>query len=204
MAVYQLGDSFVEDVVSKNGNVRKRKMALYECECGNLLTGRTDMVPVSCGCVKKARQSEAARRRPPNRRTHGMYGTKVYRVWDAMIQRCCNPNNSAYEDYGGRGISVCDAWKTFENFYADMGDPNGLTIERILVNGDYCKDNCKWADRKEQMRNTRRSKFLTIDGVTLNLEDWYGQPGAASRTTIKTRLKAGMSHKHSVFGVTDG
>lgn len=204
MAVYQLGDPFVEDVVSKNGSVYKRKMALYECECGNLLTGRTDTVPVSCGCVRKVRQSEAAKRRPPNRRTHGMFGTKVYKSWGSMIQRCGNPNNHAYADYGGRGISVCESWKTFENFYADMGDPNGLTIDRIDVNGNYCKENCRWATCNEQMRNTRRSRFLTIDGVTRNLEDWYAQPGAASRTTIKSRLKSGMNPKRAIFGDTDG
>lgn len=79
-----------------------------------------------------------------------------YKVWSGMIQRCSNPNNSAYSYYGGRGISVCKRWKSFENFYSDMCPrPFNLTLERINNDLGYSPDNCKWATKKEQSKNKR-------------------------------------------------
>jgi len=92
-------------------------------------------------------------------RRHGQYASKTYHIWDSMIQRCTNPNDRSFSSYGGRGIQVCDSWKEdFLNFWADMGNkPEGLTLERVDNNGHYCKKNCKWATRQEQLDNTRRS-----------------------------------------------
>lgn len=86
-----------------------------------------------------------------------MSKTRIYFLWHAMLDRCSNPNNHNYHHYGGRGIYVDKQWLTFLNFYNDMGDkPPERSLERINNDGPYCKENCKWATRSEQRRNSRR------------------------------------------------
>lgn len=89
--------------------------------------------------------------------THGMSRTKTYNSWVSMLQRCYNPNETGYKNWGGRGITVCDAWNnSFEAFLADMGErPEGTSLDRIDNNGDYEPGNCKWSTRKEQNLNKR-------------------------------------------------
>lgn len=87
-----------------------------------------------------------------------------------MKDRCSNPKNKAFRWYGGRGISVCKRWMSFENFLVDMGDrPDGKFIERKNNNGNYEPGNCKWASKKEQARNTRTNRFETAFGITATL-----------------------------------
>lgn len=127
--------------------------------------------------------------------THGASKTTEYRVWKWMRQRCYTTSSTAYPNYGGRGIKVCDRWSGpdgFQNFLSDMGPrPSSKhTIERIDNDKDYSPDNCKWATHEEQSRNHRRTHFLTYQGETLCILDWSIKTGI-SRATIYYRLRLG-------------
>lgn len=123
---------------------------LCACDCGNtakyagsaLMGGKIH----SCGCENHKKSTK-----------HGMYKTRVYRIWHGIINRCLNVNTTGYSYYGGRGIKVCDSWRSFVNFYADMGDPPSdlHTIDRIDCDGNYEKSNCRWATMSAQQQNKR-------------------------------------------------
>lgn len=131
--------------------------------------------------------------------THGKSRTVEYRAWVHMRERCSNPNTQHFDRYGGRGISVCERWDSFENFYADMGPrPQGMSIERIDVNGNYCPENCKWATKVEQMSNTRRSRLFTFYGKTLTLSAW-ARISQVDKGVILCRLKKGMPEREAVW-----
>lgn len=94
-------------------------------------------------------------------------------TWRQMKKRCLNPKCKAYPNYGGRGIAVCDRWMVFENFLEDMGHPpEGMTLERIDNDGNYCPENCKWATMQEQAYNKRPHKKITINGKKRTVSYW--------------------------------
>ena len=116
---------------------------------------------------------------------HGMRGTRFYIVWKHINSRCHNSSSKDFAYYGGRGIKTL--WGEFEKFKEEMFDSyckhtalhgeKNTTIERIDNNGNYCVDNCKWATRKDQSRNTRRTNLITFNGETLCLVDWAKKIG---------------------------
>ena len=121
--------------------------------------------------------------------------------WIAMKKRCLNPSDRGYKNYGGRGITVCDSWKnSFEAFYRDMGPcPPGLELDRIDNNGPYEPGNCHWTTRTQNQHNTRKNRWLTIDGETKILAEWAVLVSTSHRR-IQHRLKAGWPVKEAVFG----
>ena len=124
---------------------------------------------------------------------HGLTKHPLYYIWCNMHGRCGTTTHKFYADYGGRGISVCEAWFSFPKFIEDMGErPDGCWIERIDNDGPYAPDNCKWATQLEQAANKRNNKHITFDGETLHQAEWARRVGLPI-TTLHNRLLLGWS-----------
>lgn len=178
-------------VIDRAENKGKQTIWRCRCECGNQLevnaynlkSGHTK----SCGCIN--------RENPPHK-NHGKCRTRIYKTWCGMKARCHNEKNEFYDDYGGRGITVCLEWQNdFEAFY-DWAIANGyastLEIDRIDNDKGYSPDNCRWATRKEQCNNRRSNHFITCFGKTQTLSQWAEETGI-KQSTIRHRLKKGWS-----------
>lgn len=144
------------------------RMMNCRCDCGRAHTTRASSLRLgyaqSCGCDRDAKFAQNS----APRHGHAVDGktSRAWNAWSAMHKRCECATHKAYKNYGGRGIGICRRWKTFENFYADMGDPPpGLTLERRANNRGYEPSNCLWASYDDQNRN-RRSTKLTLRSVS--------------------------------------
>lgn len=144
----------------KETSKTKRHYAIYKCFCGETFNAQIQLVNSkkikSCGCLKT---------------THGLTNHRLYYVWHQMIDRCNNKNNKRYENYGGRGIKVCNEWHNVQNFINDMYSSyqEGLSLDRKDVNGNYEKINCRWVSNNVQARNTqllRKDNKTGYRGVT--------------------------------------
>ena len=138
-----------------------------------------------------------------NQTRHGMSRTKPYAAWQQMKERCLNSNSKSYKYYGGRGITVCKEWKdSFENFYKDMGDrPIKMTIDRIDNDGNYCKENCRWATINQQNNNRSTNNPITFRGKTLNITAWSRHVGKPLSTIIN-RINRGWEIEKVLFYTT--
>jgi hypothetical protein len=162
----------------------------FACDCGGekqikikqVRSGKT----ASCGCLQ--REALVAR----NKR-HGRSGTPTHRTWKDMRARCNNPSNSDYRDYGGRGIRVCDRWDDFSAFLKDMGErPDGKTLDRVDVDGNYEPGNCRWATPNEQAQNRRNNLIVEFDGEPKVFSQICREQGV-DRTKARYRFDAGYS-----------
>ena len=131
---------------------------------------------------------------------HGMYGTKLYHIWNGLSGRCLNPNNKDYDNYGGRGITVCDEWRKPENFFgwAFLNGYNvDLTLDRIDCNKGYSPDNCRWITSEGQQRNKRNNVYLEYNGERHCISEWAEITGI-NKNTIFSRIRRGWSIKNTL------
>lgn len=193
----QVGDKFGHWTVLSYAGSRSGKHPEWTCAC-------------RCGVVRKvlsqslkrgASQSCGCQIGPKCVRrntTHGMSGTREYKAWFAMLDRCRNPGNTHYDRYGGRGISVCSRWESYEAFVEDMGErPPGMTIDRVDNDGHYEPGNCRWATRRQQQNNRHDNHVLVVDGVKATLSEWSAMTGIKF-ATLRGRIRRGWSAARAV------
>lgn len=182
------GDRFTRLVVVDGVLIRKGKEKYFrvECDCGvtktiakgSLISGRS----TSCGCFLKewAKQEHT---------THGKRKDPIYAVWNMMVQRCHLESSKYYQHYGARGIKVCDHWRKFENFYADVGDPpfTRATLDRIDNDKGYYKENVRWATYEEQQANTTKCVRYSFRGGELSVTEIAKLVGM-NVNTLRNRL----------------
>lgn len=173
------------------GYYTSRTAWLCRCDCGverivagcGLTTGKS----TNCGCVRYVNHFKK----------HGMTDSAEHRIWRGILTRCYNKNHHSYQDYGGRGITVCQRWRdSFQAFYDDMGPrPSPKhSINRINNNAGYEPDNCEWITNKEQSNNRRSNVLITLDGITLNINQWADRLRIRP-STLYSRVRLGWSEK---------
>ena len=170
-----------------------RKQAVWKCRCdcgsevivesGHLRSGHTQ----SCGCYGHERAAE-------HNTIHGMKHSKLFRVFHCMKGRCYNPTDHKYYRYGARGIKICDEWlnnpKTFFDWALANGYKEGLTIDRINNDGDYCPENCRWTDDFVQANNKSNNKYYEYNGEKKTAGEWARELGL-TYSAVKSRIARG-------------
>jgi hypothetical protein len=178
-------------VVAEAERKKDRRQWLCECACGTRkVIGHRALksgMAASCGCLRK---EVAAKRKTVHGYACRGKKSRLYKVWTGMLARCQIKSASGYENYGGRGIGVCERWHEFENFLADMGEPaSGMTIERNDNNGNYEPGNCRWATRKEQGKNKRNNRVIEHAGKSMTVTDWARHLGISLATLLEALEK---------------
>lgn len=188
-------------VIKRVQSENKRDKWLCKCDCGNekevlgysLRSGNTK----SCGCYQRKKAAEHC----SNMSTHGLFGSRIYRIWSGIKNRCQNNKSKDYNKYGARGISLCSEWQNFEIFYewaTKNGYQNNLTIDRIDNNKGYSPDNCRWVTIKTQSRNRRTNTYIEFNGMKKCLSEWDEYIGAKSSGVVRQRLIRGWSVEKAI------
>jgi len=178
-------------VISEAYKIGKQRAWNCLCDCGTskIIAGHSLKKgdSKSCGCRKGDYISEKIG-------THKRSKSSIYSIWISLRDRCNNSNDPSYQNYGGRGITVCERWdSSFENFLADMGErPKGAQIDRIDNNGDYCPENCRWVNAKSNSRNRRNNNVVTFNGKSMTIAEWSEVTGLPDKT-LYYRISKGWS-----------
>lgn len=179
----RFGKLVIERLQGSTGN--GHRLAVCRCDCGSEIEARVGELKrgarSSCGCARHAKLIARNTK-------HGGFHTRLYSIWSKMLARCGNPRHVNFHNYGGRGITVCDRWKSFEFFREDMGEPPpGKTLDRVDNDGGYCPANCRWATLAEQGKNRRKSRVVVVDGKKLSVVEWAALTGVSRATAYRRR-----------------
>lgn len=185
------GQKFGRLVAIQRVRVNKHGKSIwqFQCDCGKLHEATSGDVRFSrtksCGCLHD-RQNFLSR-------------TPEYSSWANMMLRCYQETSRTFSHYGGRGITVCERWHDFKNFYSDMGKrPDNTTLDRIDSSGNYEPSNCRWANSFQQSRNRSNNRKFTIAGVTLTMAEWSRKVGK-SKGMIRHRMNnLGMTFEEAI------
>lgn len=181
----------------------KKKQWLCRCDCGKeVVVSGSNLCSGHSSQCKNCQLTDVQQRNI----THNQSHTKLYRVWNGMKQRCGNPNNKSYPDYGGRGIKVCDAWQSFDAFQTwawSHGYGEGVEIDRIDNDGDYCPENCRWIDRVGNARNKSNNKLISYNGEEKTLSEWAAYFGVNYKN-LSRNLNKGDTLEEAVRRIQSG
>ena len=184
-------------VTSFEGSLNNNRIWTCQCRCGSKKSlstySLTSGMTKSCGCLHREGLIE-------RNKSHGLSKSRQYKCWRHMIERCFDKNNKDAKHYMERGISCCKKWKTFEGFWDDMKSSysDGLTLERVDNSMGYSKENCKWATRSEQSNNTRRCRFISFRGRTMNVSQWARSLGMRPSVLFCRMFQYGWSIEKSL------
>lgn len=194
------GERFTKLLVLERVGSDSHKQALWrcQCDCGNTIIATTNQLrsghTKSCGCYHADKLKE-------HNTTHGACKTRLYKIWKGMHRRCKTPSCAGFRFYGGRGIKVYSEWNdftVFRDWAYKHGYVDGLTIDRINIDGDYCPENCRWITMGMQANNKSNNHWITIGGEKHTIAEWARIKGIPSHL-IRSRLYNGWNEERAVM-----
>lgn len=197
------GKKFNKLVFVRRTNERRNGNILWECkcDCGNVtLVKKWDVTSgntKSCGCLKM----DVVKKMNQQNTSHGMSGTKIYKIWESMKRRCDSNKTERYSNYGGRGITYCDKWDKFEGFHEwskKSGYKEGLSIDRIDVNGNYEPSNCRWVTLEKQSFNKTNSRKVAYKNKELTIAELAKETGKSYHLLYQRIVKLGWNVNESI------